>query len=164
MKSIVIFIQVLLTVLAAQAQMAELAWHNYSPKEYNLPWNEATNFNQAAVIPVIASKTIAESGETMKLYDFKKFGLYKFLIQKLKEECASIHSYKIVRESQRYDPQIYVSYSNKIDDEALNLVRKASEGDRYLIYDIQVRNSSGEIYRLPFIASAVIRNPVEQAQ
>ncbi len=158
MKTISFFIA-MMTTFFCTAQMVDIAFHyhqktNHSGFDYNsLKHDHAT--------PVIPKISVKSDPENMNIHDFRRFGLYDALLRTLKDECLSVHSYKLVKESTRFDPEVHQSYNGQIDDKSVELVRDAKDGDLYVLYDIQVKNASGVIYRIPLVAKANIKpNPL----
>jgi hypothetical protein len=154
MKTLALILTLAILSLNIQAQMAELTffYHDENAAEtYN------AGFSNRFCTPKAPEVNVKTEVEAMALWEFKKFGLYNALIEYIKAECVSVHSYKIVREAQRFDPEIHANYSGNIDFESLQMVRKAKDGDRYILYDIQVKNKDGLIYRIPLVALAQIK-------
>jgi hypothetical protein len=144
-----------------QAQWADIAFH-YHPESASAETNGylRSTFKSASTPemapPVIYTQLAPAS---MALHDFRRFGIYDALLDVLKEECVTVHSYRLVRESLRFDPEIHASYGGRIDDGSLRMVRNARDGDRYILCDVQVKNAEGIIYRIPLVATAIIRKP-----
>ena len=158
--TIIIFSLVWITSLA-QAQWADIAFH-YHPESASTETGGylrnafKTNATSEMVPPVIHTQLAPAS---MALHEFRRFGIYDALLDVLKEDCVTVHSYRLVRESLRFDPEIHANYGGRIDDGSLRMVRNARDGDRYILCDVQVKNAEGIIYRIPLVATAIIRKP-----
>jgi hypothetical protein len=94
----------------------------------------------------------------MDLNTFKSFGLYDVLIERMQEGDFKMHSFKLARESIRFDPVVLQSYGQNISTETQDLVFKAKNGDRYILYDVQVKCSNGETHKLNMVAVAQINS------
>lgn len=154
MKTISFFIAMMTTFLCT-AQMVDIAFHYH--QEVNHSGFEYNSLKHDHALPVIPKINVKSDREQMNIHDFKRFGLYEALLRTLRDECLTVHSYKLVKESARFDPEVHQSYNGQIDDKSVELVQDAKDGDLYILYDIQVKNLSGTIYRIPLVAKANIR-------
>jgi len=110
-----------------------------------------------AALPAIKPVNLNEEAGIMNIRQFRQFELFQKLIRQIQEEGLKVHSFKLVRESSRFDPEVLQSYGNAIGVDAQDMILKAGNGDKYLLYDIQVKCPTGEMYRLPMIAVAKIK-------
>jgi len=150
MKNLFLITMTLISFFQLNAQNAQLAFHYFAAPDVS----SAAYTSREVVIskPVVAPFY----KDQMELSKFRQFGLYENLIEKIQEDDLKLHSFKLARESIRFDPVVLQSYGNSIDPEAQDLVLKAKNGDRYILYDIQVRCNTGEVYKLSMIAIAEI--------